>query len=91
VNAVFAPSMTRRHGQIAWRMTVLFAMFYDDFLGNMEIRRTWQSFNESHCWCMHRRIPHNLHPQQVLKGARPPALDSLDSFPVSFLVDELQV
>jgi hypothetical protein len=38
---VFALSMIRRHGQIAWRMTVLFAMFYDEFLGNMEIRRTW--------------------------------------------------
>jgi hypothetical protein len=48
---VFAPSMTRRHGQTAWRMTVLFAIFYDDFLRNMETRGTWQSFNESHCWC----------------------------------------
>ena len=29
---VFALSMNRRHGQTAWRMTVLFAIFYDDFL-----------------------------------------------------------
>jgi hypothetical protein len=49
---VFALSMIRRHGQTAWRMTVLFATFYDEFLGNMETRRTWQSFNESHCWHM---------------------------------------
>jgi hypothetical protein len=41
VSIIFAQSMIRRHGQIAWRMTVLFAMFYDDFFGNMEIRRTW--------------------------------------------------
>jgi hypothetical protein len=27
---------------------VLFAMFYDDFLGNMEMRRTWCSFDKSH-------------------------------------------
>jgi hypothetical protein len=46
---VFAPSMTRRHGQTAWRMTALFATFYDEFLGNMETGGTWQSFNESHC------------------------------------------
>jgi hypothetical protein len=37
----FALSMIRRHGQIAWRTTVLFAMFYDEFFGNMEMRRTW--------------------------------------------------
>jgi hypothetical protein len=38
---VFALSMIRRHGQTARRMTMLFAMFYDEFLGNMETRRTW--------------------------------------------------
>jgi hypothetical protein len=41
VSSIFEQSMIRRHGQIAWRMTVLFAIFYDYFLGNMEIRRTW--------------------------------------------------
>jgi hypothetical protein len=50
VSIVFAQSMTRRHGQTAWRMTVLFAMFFYDFFGNMEMRGTWQSFNESHFW-----------------------------------------
>jgi hypothetical protein len=49
-SVVFAPSMIWRHGQTAWRRTVLFAMFYDEFLRNMEMRGTWQSFNESHCW-----------------------------------------
>jgi hypothetical protein len=53
-SVVFAPSMTWRHGQTAWRRTVLFVMFNDEFLGNMEMRGTWQSFNESHCW--HARI-----------------------------------
>ena len=32
MSIVFALSMIRRHGQIAWRMTVLFAIFYDAFL-----------------------------------------------------------
>jgi hypothetical protein len=32
-------------------MTVMFAMFFNDFLENMETRGTWQSFNESHFWC----------------------------------------
>jgi hypothetical protein len=40
-SVIFALTMIRPHGQIAWRMTVLFAIFYDDFFGNMETRRTW--------------------------------------------------
>jgi hypothetical protein len=47
---VFALSMIQRHGQTAWRTTMLFATFHDEFLGDMETRRTWQSFNESHHW-----------------------------------------
>ena len=31
-SVVFAQSLIQGHCQIAWRMTVLFAIFYDDFL-----------------------------------------------------------
>jgi hypothetical protein len=65
------------------------SIFYDDFFGNMETRRTLQSFNESHFWhtciveshatCIHNKLL--TPPQRLLHNCLPSELVSSPLIP----------